>query len=204
MLTGKQLKILAPFAREPFRELTLKEIKSSSKSNSNNLLSLAIRKFKEENLIIERKVGRSSLYRANLDSDALLDYFVMVGRSRLPQHIMKFLARFREEQDMHCPFYSIAVFGSYADGSNRKSSDIDIAIFVDKKDARFNLALNGIDLLSTVKVDAHLIPSDEFMEMLSNHEQNLGKEIARNHIIISNPSIFYSLLKKGVSKGFRP
>ncbi|MEK6816463.1 MAG: nucleotidyltransferase domain-containing protein, partial [Nanoarchaeota archaeon] len=188
----------------PFRELTLKEIKSSSKSNSNNLLSLAIRKFKGENLISERKVGRSSLYRVNLDSDALLDYFILISKQRLPQHIIRFLARFREEQDRHCPFYSLVIFGSYADGSNKKGSDIDVAIFIDRKDPRFNLVLNGIDLLSTAKVDAHLITSGEFVEMLSNQEQNLGKEIARNHLVISNPSIFYSLLKKGVSKGFRP
>ena len=43
----------------------------------------------------------------------------------------------------------------------------------------------------------------EFLEMLMVDEENLGKQIARKHLSIYNPHIFYSLLKKGIKNGFR-
>jgi len=59
MLTEKQLKIFEPLTRNILKEYTIKEIKESCGEKSNNALALALKKFKEENLIKERRVGRS-------------------------------------------------------------------------------------------------------------------------------------------------
>ena len=47
-----------------------------------------------------------------------------------------------------------------------------------------------------------MITQDEFLEMLRVDYENVGKEIARKHLAVHNPGIFYFLLIKGVKNGF--
>ena len=53
----KQLKIFEVFTRKPYESLQRKQVKELSKENSNNAITLAIKKFKQELLITENKVG---------------------------------------------------------------------------------------------------------------------------------------------------
>ena len=48
MLTKKQLTIFEPLVSRIFRECTIKNIKEESGEKSNNAISLALKKFKEE------------------------------------------------------------------------------------------------------------------------------------------------------------
>ena len=48
MITEKQLEIFQVFAKNPFAEYTLKQIKELSKEKSNNALSIAMKKFRQE------------------------------------------------------------------------------------------------------------------------------------------------------------
>ena len=56
---------------------------------------------------------------------------------------------------------------------------------------------------SLLKIDGHVITKDEFLEMLNVDYENLGKEIARKHLIVHNPAIFYSMLNDGIKHGFK-
>jgi hypothetical protein len=40
------------------------------------------------------------------------------------------------------------------------------------------------------------------IEMLTNDEENLGKQIARKHLAVHNHQIFYDIVKEGVKRGF--
>ncbi|MCK5334016.1 MAG: hypothetical protein KAJ24_05860, partial [Candidatus Aenigmarchaeota archaeon] len=55
---------------------------------------------------------------------------------------------------------------------------------------------------SLLPLDVHIITKSEFLEMLLHPSENLGKQIARNHIACHNPKTFYSLLKEGMKHGF--
>jgi hypothetical protein len=42
------------------------------------------------------------------------------------------------------------------------------------------------------------------MKMLLRNEENLGKQIFRNHMLFFNPDIYYRLIRKAHKHGFRP
>ena len=42
----------------------------------------------------------------------------------------------------------------------------------------------------------------EFVEMLTNDEENLGKQIARKHLAVHNHQLFYGLMREGMRHGF--
>ena len=51
-------------------------------------------------------------------------------------------------------------------------------------------------------MDIHIIPQAEMLEMLMAKEENLGKQIARKHLVVHNPGIFYDMVGGGMKHGF--
>lgn len=205
MLTEKQLKIFEVFVKDPFAEHTRKEIKKESREKSNNALALAINKMKKEGIISEKKVGKSGLLTINLNNELALIYIALCNETRANEEVEEAIRRIREEIDEESVFYSIAIFGSYAIGEQKKTSDLDLAIFIDGADnkKKIEALVNSAKLKTTIKIDAHVIPKEEMIEMLTNKEENLGKQIARKHMAMHNHRIFYELLKEGMRRGFR-
>ena len=204
VLTEKQLEIFSVFVKQPFAELTRKQIKNEANEKSNNALSLAISQFRKENIIIEKKVGKSGLLKLNLRNDLSFFYIALANEKRIPKTAKETIERIKEEIERITPFYSLAIFGSYAISNQKQSSDLDIAIFIeDKKDIKkIEAAINSAKLKSLVEIDSHVITKSEFSEMLVNNEENLGKQIARKHLAVYNHSIFYDLVRDGVKHGF--
>lgn len=204
MLAKKQLKIFEPLIKGIFREHTIGEIKKDSGEKSNNAISISLKKFKEEWLVKERVVGRSKLYTLNADNSLVFAYIALINRDKLPKLAQKSLELVKTEVERYTSFYSISVFGSYSIGEQKKDSDLDIAVFVENEEIKkkVQLALNSAKLKSVITLDPHAFSQEEFLEMLKVDYANVGKEIARKHLSIYNPSIFYSLLIKGVKNGF--
>src|SRR3989344_881213 len=75
MLTPKQIKIFEAFLRNPYQELTYKEIKDYSKEKSNSIIQIAVVKFLAEDLVKKREVGNIILYALNIDNSAVFSYF---------------------------------------------------------------------------------------------------------------------------------
>lgn len=205
MLTEKQLKIFEPLTRNIFKECTVKEIKAASGEKSNNALALAFKKFKEEDLIKERKVGRTRVYAINAENDMVFNYLQLINMKKLPKSALRALEKIKNDAEKYTPFFSIAVFGSYAAGKQTKDSDLDVAIFIESEEKRKMLetALKSSELKTILEIHGQVITKDEFLEMLKADYENLGKEIARKHLIIHNLPPFYSLLKKGIKNGFK-
>lgn len=204
MLTKKQIKILNIFARGEFKEYSFREIKKMSCENSTSIIQNAIKAFLKEDLITEKKIGTSKLYSINHTNDRVYAYLELYIKENLPKQVKYSLRLIKEELDKHTCFYSLAIFGSYATNKQNKDSDLDIAIFIDKEENKkiMEAYLKSAGLKSFLKIDGHVITSKEFLEMLKIDAENLGKQIARKHLIVYNPSIFYSLLKEGIKNGF--
>lgn len=205
MLTEKQFKIFEPITKNILKEYSIKEIKEDSGEKSNNALSLALKKFKEENIVNERRIGRSLLYTANLDNDLFFDYLSILNKRKMPKEALRVIKRIKEEIEKQTLFYSIVVFGSYAIGKQTKNSDLDIAVFIEDESKRkiVEAALKSSELKTPLEIHWHVISKDEFLEMLKADNENLGKQIGRKHLSIYNSPIFYSLLKRGIKDGFR-
>lgn len=205
MITDSQLKILEPLTRNILKEYTIKEIKEFCGEKSNNALSLALKKFKEEGFVKERRVGRSLLYTLNIDNELVFNYIQLINTKKLPKSALRAIERIKEDIEKHTSFFSIVIFGSYSIGKQTKDSDLDIAVFIEEenKGKIIEAALKSSELKTPLKIDGHVISKDEFLEMLKADEENLGKQIARKHLSVYNPHIFYSLFKKGIKNGFR-
>lgn len=205
MLTKKQLIIFWHFAENIFREYTYKELRRKSKEKSNNALQTAIKRFKEEKLIKERKIGTSRLYSLNVDNDTVYHYFSIMMSGRISDSVRRTANMIEAEIEKHTSFYSIVIFGSYATGEDTLRSDLDVAVFIDNENKKklVEAALNSASDKSPLNIDGHVITDKEYLEMLLADYENVGKQIARKHVAISNPHIFYSLLIRGVKNGFR-
>jgi predicted nucleotidyltransferase len=202
MITEKQIKIFEVFARKPFYEFTRKEVKKLSKEKSNNKLALLINLLKKENVLVEKKIGKSGLLLLNLEEDLTFYYIALCNNNLLPNNINHALNAIKKEIDD--PFYSIVIFGSHAVGEQNKDSDLDIALFIDNKENQkiIEASANSAKLKSILELDLHVIQRSEMLEMLANKEENLGKQIARKHLAVYNHRIFYEILKEGIKHGF--
>ena len=205
MITEKQLKIFEVFAKKPFAEFTRKQIKKGSKKKSNNALALAINMLKKENVLIEKKVGKSGLLMLNLSNDLTFYYIALCNNQRIEKTAKISVKILRDEIDNLTQFYSIVIFGSYAINEQKQASDLDIAVFIDNEEKRKQIeaAINSAKLKILPEADVHVIPKAEMIEMLTNDEENLGKQIARKHLAVHNHQIFYDLIKEGMKHGFK-
>ena len=205
MITERQLEIFEVFARNPFAEFTRKQIKKESKERSNNTLALTINLLKREEVLTEKKIGKSGLLTLNTNNDLTFYYIALCNNIRIGNTTKIAVARVRDEIGLITKFYSIVIFGSYAIGEQKQTSDLDIAIFIDgeEKRKRIEAAVNNAKLKSPVEMDAHIIPKAQMIEMLTNDEENLGKQIARKHLAVHNHLIFYEIIKEGMKHGFR-
>lgn len=204
MLTPKQIKLFEVFLRNPYKELTYKEIKDCPKEKSNSIIQKAISKFLAEDLVKKRKVGNLILYILNLENSTVFSYFDILTKEKISNPVKYSLKIIRGEIS-NIEFISVVIFGSYAEGKQKEKSDLDIAIFVssaeDKK--KCELSMKSAELKSILQLDVHVITKDEMLQMLKDKHENLGKQIAYKHMAIQNPMIFYSILAQGINNGFK-
>jgi len=205
MITEKQLKIFDVFAKKPFAQYTRKEIKEESKEKSNNALALIINLLKKENVLIEQKIGKSGLLTLNLDNDLTFYYIALRNNKKINHPIKLALENIKKEIAEDTFFYSIVIFGSYAIDKQKKDSDLDVAIFIENEEKRKQIeaSINSVKLKNAFEMDIHVISKSEMLEMLTNKEENLGKQIARKHLAVYNHIIFYEIIKEGMRHGFR-
>lgn len=180
VLTKNELRIFSKF--RPFHVYAGNDLKGTS----NNALTIALKRFKEYDLIQEKQLGRSKVYRLNLEiplTITLLEMNNLLSLSIPLNLILKDLT----------PFTTVAVFGSYASGTQKKESDLDIVILSNSNTKAIKNTMNRNRL--TIPMDAHVFTPAQFMEMLEGKEENLGKQIMRNHKAVHNSSIFYEIVK---------
>lgn len=204
MLTIKQIKIFEAFLKNPYKEMTYREIKDYSKEKSNSSIQKAIAKFISENLVKKRKLGNIILYSANLENSTVFAYFDILTKEIISDPVKASLKIIREEI-LNIEFVSIVIFGSYAEEKQKKNSDLDIAIFVNSAEDKKNceLAMTSAELKSLLPLDVHVITKEELLQMLKDKDENLGKQIAYKHLAIQNHMIFYSILQEGINNGFK-
>ncbi len=197
--------IFRAFAVHPFSELTYRDIKRFTGEKSNNTLGKAISLFKEECIITERKVGRSSLLKMNTENNSSLHYIALLSHEQLDKNTRKSVTTLKKEIGKQTHFFTMAIFGSYASKQQKNDSDLDVVVITcDNRQKKLaETGLHSAEQKSILPIDAHVFTKDEFVEMLVNDEENLGKQIAKKHLAVHNHQLFYDVLKEGMKHGFR-
>ena len=90
----------------------------------------------------------------------------------------------------------VLLFGSYASETQTKKSDIDLMII--NKDGKKTLSFSKHETLFKVKINPIFVKRSEFKSMLKSHEENVGKQALKNHIVLNNPDNFWECVLNAV------
>ena len=187
MLTKQQLAIFGVFKRYFFTSLTFKQIKGESKQKSNNIVQIALKEFKEQDLVKTEITGDVTTYSLNFNNNLTLSYLNLINDSEIqkrkfPKEILLEIQRRISKQTN---FFILIIFGSYAKNKATEKSDLDIAIIIESEQTKKEIA----PLLETVKrreikpIDYHIFTRSEFLDMLKADYENVGKQIYKNNLI---------------------
>lgn len=198
----KEVELLIPFLKEPWKDFTLTEIKTTTKNKSHHYVYEALEKFSKTILKKEKK-GNTNIYK--IDENAKdLDHFILAEtvlkqkNKQIPYKVMQQI-----EQKIKTSFYTLLITGSYANNKQTKNSDLDIAIIIPEINKKpFEIALKEGDL-TIPEVHGFVFTEEEFYQMLINKEFNYGKECVKNHIIVHGICSYYKILLRSLQNGFK-
>lgn len=198
----KEVELLMPFIKEPWKDFTLTEIKTLTKNKSHHYVYEALEKF-SKTILKKEKRGNTNIYKIN-ENTTELDHFILaetILKQKNKQISNKVIRQI--ENKIKTSFYTLLITGSYAKNKQTKGSDIDIAIIIPDTDKKpFEIALKEGELIIP-EVHGFVFTEEEFYLMLINKEFNFGKECAKNHIIIHGISSYYKILLRGLQNGFK-
>ncbi len=203
-LLKQELPILKPFIKEPWREFTTTEIKKITKNKSHHYVFEALKKFTSLNIIREKKKGNTNNYSIDTENEnlhylTLAEYTIKEQRTDIPsKNIQQITKKIRN------PYYTLLIGGSYAEGKQKPTSDLDIAIIIPDSENKkpYQTALKEGEL-AIPETHGHTFTKDEFLQMLTNDEYNYGKELARKHIIFYGAEQYYKILFEAMKNGFK-
>lgn len=117
LFSTSQQKILAFLAENAGESYQEKEIAKKT-GVKKSAVNLALRELFENKIIARQKIGRSSLYSANAKNNIIREIKILQNISALETLINKLTGNSQK----------IVLFGSFADGTNKNDSDIDLFI----------------------------------------------------------------------------
>ena len=97
------------------------------------------------------------------------------------------------------------VAGSYAAGKATKKSDLDVVVLVeDGTETKKILAiLKNKGELMIPEVHPYVFTKTEFLKMLLNDEENYGKFVFKNRVILFGAENYYLIIREAIKNGFR-
>src|SRR3989344_7525936 len=128
----KEYEVLEPFAVKPWMKATFKEIKSLTGKKSESYLYSSLKKYVKQNILKEELMGNSIVYSFSFDSlkaRNLLGYIsehIAWSRKKIPFNDIEKLSK-----EIPTDFYTLLITGSYANNTQKRSSDIDLVIIID-------------------------------------------------------------------------
>lgn len=123
-------------------------------------------------LIYEAEYQRQQAILNNNDLKTMLDYF---------------------KRGMPTQFYILLLFGSYANKTNTKQSDIDLFLIV--SDSSFETSIQQIAGTIPLKLHLNIYTEKEFTAMKKSKEMTVGSEAMRNNIILCGIEPYYALIQ---------
>ena len=180
--------ILMYFVEDKNREVTIKELSKILKKDYKNVY-VSVQELKE-NLTINKK--SNSTYISFLPK--LSPHIFLIENIR-KQNILKnnkIKLIYDDLKKISTPFFIAIIFGSYAKNNFTKNSDIDMCI-IHNGEKDFKEIYNKLSIHS--KLEIHDFHYKEFIDLLKDKTRNVGHEIVKNGVILSNVEAYYELLK---------
>ena len=185
MIHNKYFEIVKQFLGDYSREIYGREMIGKAELSQKGI-ALALEELEKKFILKSRRQGTLKYYRLNLDYSEIKDILAVaefIKKIEFFTKQRKIAHLFREDNRI------VGVFGSYAKGSQKQSSDLDIFIIGKTKKKDYNMRGSALDLSISIKYF-----SKAEWAKLCKQKNNLCKEIINNHTIIFGVEIFMDLL----------
>lgn len=187
---NNNLKVLKLFVDNKDKSFTIK--KTAEALNINYKIAYEeIIKLEKDNLIKINKHGNAKVCMFNYRYHSKIVEIEEIRKQKLFKNkdIKLIYNRIKEVKS---PFYCLLLFGSYANKTSQKGSDIDLCLITDNE--KINNEVQS--MLSITPLNAHLqrFTSEHFLSMLKSKEFNVGNEIVKNNITLHGIESFYEMI----------
>jgi len=172
------------YRNEVYGRQAARDLEMNQKTVSNVLLRL-----ERDDILRSKTEGRNRIYRLNISNPALMHIMSMVEEERA--------VRFREESGLGRDFFEkilksksplVIIFGSYANGTQKRNSDVDILAL-----SPFEVDLSGIQKFYKIKPSVREYIEEEFKEALRGRDF-LITEVLKNHVVIVGSDLFVKII----------
>ncbi len=201
-INKNELKILELFRKDIFLKISILEIMKKIKSKSYQRVYEAINLLVKKNVLSLEKIGNVSLISLKLSRETI----ILLGFLEETGGIKKNIPNYSKILDIkEISDYLILITGSYASNKFTKKSDLDLVIIVSDSESivRIQKIVENKTMLFIPQIHLYVFTKKDFLEMLENKEENYGKEIIKNKIILKNAQIFYELVKEAIENGYK-
>jgi len=199
-ITKNQLKILELFRKHLFLKASIREMMNRIKSRSYQRVYEAVQELSKKNILVSDKIGNANLTSLSFSREAilLLSFLDEKQGNKAPNYSK--ILDIKEISD-----YLILVAGSYASGKSSKKSDMDLVVIVPNKEdvVAVQKLIENKTMLFIPLIHLYVFRKKDFIEMLTSKEENYGKEMVKNKIILKNAQMFYELVKEAVENGYK-
>lgn len=169
-------KLLRIFLKYPDHGLYTKEISRKTGIGSGTVNNF-LRNIHKDNILTKEVVGNVHLYRLNNELELVKHLKIVHTLLEFEQH--KFTDQFLKTNDT---IVSLILYGSHANGENDSKSDIDLLIFLNKKEPFTNL-LQKLEtkLKKSISIQIMTIPD---WRKLKEKDKIFYESILENHIVL--------------------
>jgi predicted nucleotidyltransferase len=175
-------KILAKFIENPNTKFHVKELSRILKVSPGSVCK-AVKRFEKNGLLIKNVVGQTHQYSINIENPMILPLKKFQGIVKI--HNSDFAKNFLKADEN---IISLAVYGSYADGTYDEKSDLDILVITPSKKDVYNLP--GIKLQNELGLELSIsIFKLSQWRRLAKKGDPYYKRIIENHILFFGSGI---------------
>lgn len=169
-----------------------------------------VNKLIEENILSTEKVGYYNRLSLNFKNDETLAFLTLIEAKKKNSFIekqekltKKLLVEVDNKLKEIKEIKVVLIFGSYAKGKQKKESDIDIIVLINKRKDLKQIIDNIFHNLSFefgVSVNPIIITIKDYFDMLKEEKENVGKQSFKDHIIIKGGFEFWQKISNQRTK----
>ena len=143
-------------------------------------------------LITQTKAGKATMIQLNMQNPLTKHYLIISSKEEKDEYINKQPLLKKISKELPSGNYALILFGSYAKSTQTTKSDIDL-IVINKKGAR-EPDFSRYETLFNIRINPIYVTREEFIAMIKDTEENVGKQALKNHIVLYNPELFWNLI----------
>lgn len=197
MLNNCKLKLLEILMKTPFEAYSINYLAKRINLAYPHVYESIMRLEKAGIIIIEKK-GKSNLCKIRFNNPEVLAAAALINLERfLKNHpnIKNLTNQLKEA--LSDELYILLLFGSYAKGTAKKTSDIDLFFIIKDKNKIEQFKNKIISVISKLnyKVEFEVSTIDWFCKML-NDKTTVGREVFKNNRVLHDAESYFQLVKE--------